>query len=76
MGEIRFSQFPPRHTHELPVIHRRRCGRDAHDRVIAIGTDDRAGFPAQAVRSPPALNRADTMPKPLPKHDDPTVRGS
>jgi hypothetical protein len=66
ISEIGFCQFPPRRTHELTVLLRRLCGRDTHYSVIAIGTDGRAGFPAQAVRSSPALDGVNTLPKPLP----------
>ena len=76
MGEIRFCQFPPGRAHESPVILSRRCGRDAHDRVIAIRADDRVGFPAQPVRSSSVLGRSDTLAKQLPEHGDSTVRGS
>src|SRR5260370_4940711 len=75
MGKTGLCQFPPGPAHELPVILRRRCGRDAHDRVIAIRGDDRAGFAAHAVRSSPVLDRVDTVPKLLPEHDNPAVRG-
>jgi len=74
MGEIGPCQFPPSCAHKLPVILRRAGGRDAHDRVIAICSDDRSLSPAQAVWSSSALDPADAMAKPLPEHDDPAVR--
>ena len=76
MSEIGFCQFPPSRAQELPVILSRRCWWDAHDRVIAVRTDDRPGLPARAVGYSPVLGRADAAPKLLPEHGDPAVRGS
>src|SRR4051812_15896538 len=75
MCEIGLSQFPPSHPHELLVLLRRRCRRDTHDSVIAVRRDNLAGFPAQAVGSLPCLDRANTPPELLPKHDDTAICG-
>src|SRR5215469_12453499 len=68
MSKIGLCQFPPGRAHELPVLLRRRCGRDAHYGVVGVRADDRVGFPAQADRSSPVLDRSDAMAKQLPEH--------
>src|ERR671935_824904 len=75
MCEIGLRQFPPSRAHELLVLLRRRGRRDTHDGVIAICWDNLASFPAQAVGSLPCLDRANTPPELLPKHDDAAICG-
>src|SRR6516165_12324818 len=76
MREIRCSELPPGRTHELLVLFRRWCRRDAHDGVIAVGRNNLPGFPAQAVRRLPGLDRTHPPPELLPEHNDTAIRDS
>ena len=74
MCEIGLRQLPPGRVHKLLILLGCRCRRDAHDGVIAVCRNNLAGFLAQAVRSLPCLDGANTPPELLPEHNDAAIR--
>src|SRR5262245_55226252 len=73
MCEIGFRQFPASRAHELLVLLRRWCRRDAYDGVIAVCRDKFVGFPAQAVGSLPCLDCMNPPPEPLPEQNNAAI---